>query len=133
MLDDMTLLNAARQVRENAYAPYSDFLVGVAIEDETGALHVGCNVENAAFPNGVCAEAGAIGALVASGAKTIVKIAIIGGPRGATDFTACVPCGGCRQRIAELATPDTQIILADSKGQLEHYSVDDLLPKGFSF
>lgn len=131
MLEYTALLNAARKVRENAYAPYSDFLVGVAIEDETGAVHVGCNVENAAFPNGICAEAGAIGALIASGAKTALKIAIIGGPRGATDFPACTPCGGCRQRIAEIAAPNTQITLSDSAGKLQHFSVDDLLPKGF--
>ena len=133
MFEPATLIAAALAVRNNAYAPYSDFLVGVAIEDETGQMHIGCNVENAAFPNGICAESGAIGAMIASGAKTIRQIAIVGGPRDDLDFPLCVPCGGCRQRIVEVGTSATQILLADSTGAFEQHTIEDLLPKSFHF
>lgn len=131
MLEEAVLIAAAKRVREHAYAPYSNFLVGVAIEDEHGNIHIGCNVENAAFPSGVCAEGGAIGAMIASGAKTIRQIAIVGGLRDQASFPLCVPCGGCRQRIAELGDAYTQILLADSNSACEHYTIEDLLPKGF--
>lgn len=122
------LVAAAKAVRHHAYAPYSGFFVGAALIDETGAIHSGCNVENAAFPQGACAEANAIGAMVAAGGKKIVAIAAVG---GADDLEACTPCGGCRQRIQEFASEDTRVILIGDDGSIESYLIDDLLPATF--
>lgn len=123
------LFERAEAVREQAYAPYSKFRVGAAIEDEAGRIHVGCNVENAAYPNGACAEAGAIAAMIASGGKRIRKIAVIG---GGEKIEACTPCGGCRQRIAEFADAETQILLRDEAGVVRSYSMAELLPAAFA-
>ncbi len=123
------LFEKAATVRERAYAPYSKFRVGAAIEDEAGRIHVGCNVENAAYPTGVCAEAGAIGAMIAAGGKKIKKIAVIGGGAAIED---CTPCGGCRQRIAEFADAETEILLKGGDGRVRRYSVAELLPAAFA-
>jgi len=123
------LLDAARRVRANAYAPYSGFHVGAALIDETGAVYVGCNVENAAYPEGFCAEAGAIGAMVAGGGKRIVAIAAVG---GTDEIVPCTPCGGCRQRILEFADKNTQIILVGDKGAIDCLTIDELLPSAFT-
>ncbi len=128
MTDD-ELLDAARAVRENAHCPYSGFHVGAAILDEHGNVHVGCNVENAAYSNVSCAEAGAISAMVASGGKRIVAIAVAGGDLDKT--RSCTPCGGCRQRINEFADDNTRIIVKDDDGDWHTYSMDDLLPSSF--
>lgn len=120
------LLKAALKVREHAYAPYSNFAVGAAILDEAGRIHSGCNVENAAYPQGQCAEANAIGAMRAGGGRRIVAIAVAG-PEG----TPCPPCGGCRQRIREFAGPDALILLGDAGGVIARYRLDDLLPHAF--
>lgn len=123
---EMHLLAAAVKVREQAYAPYSNFAVGAAVLDEAGRIHSGCNVENAAYPQGQCAEANAIGAMRAGGGRRIVAIAIAG-PEG----RPCPPCGGCRQRIREFAEPDTPILLGDTAGLIARYSLADLLPHSF--
>ncbi len=128
MTDD-ELLDAARTVRELAYCPYSDFRVGAAIIDENGNVHVGCNVENAAYPQGSCAEAGAIAAMVAAGGQRIVTIAVAGD--GSSKTRACTPCGGCRQRIHEFSNDETRIIFKDDDNEWHHYSMDDLLPSSF--
>jgi cytidine deaminase len=125
-LDEKQLLNAALEVREHAYAPYSNFAVGAAILDEAGRIHSGCNVENAAYPQGQCAEANAIGAMRAGGGLRIIAIAIAG-PQG----RPCPPCGGCRQRIREFAGPDTLILLGDAEGVNARYKLADLLPHSF--
>jgi cytidine deaminase len=117
------LIEAALKVRDMAYARYSGYRVGAAIEDDKGNIHIGCNVENAAFPEG-----NAIGAMVAAGGKSIRTIAVAGG-RDTTE--ACTPCGGCRQRIREFSTPDTVIILQDDKGRPQRYDIDTLLPRSF--
>lgn len=127
-VNEKTLVDAAKAVREYAYAPYSRYYVGAALIDETGAIHSGCNVENAAFPQGACAEANAIGAMVAAGGKKIVAIAAVG---GADDLEACTPCGGCRQRIQEFAAEDTRVILIGDDGSIVSYAIDDLLPTTF--
>ena len=121
----MSLVEAARAVRENAHAPYSGFKVGAAVRTPDGAVHVGCNVENVAYPEGTCAEAGAIAAMVAAGATEIAEIAVI-----ADAPDPVTPCGGCRQRIREFADPDTRI-LARSGGEWQTYSMDELLPASF--
>ncbi|MCI0518191.1 MAG: cytidine deaminase [Woeseiaceae bacterium] len=125
---ESVLIEAARKVRDKAYARYSGYRVGAAIEDDEGNIHIGCNVENAAFPEGSCAEANAIGAMIAAGGKTIRAIAVAGG-RDTTE--ACTPCGGCRQRIREFSTPDTVIILQDDDGKPQRHDIDTLLPRSF--
>lgn len=122
----MDLLAAARAVRENAHAPYSGFKVGAAIRGAGGGLHLGCNVENAAYPEGTCAEAGAIAAMVASGETRIAEIAVI-----AASPRPVPPCGGCRQKLAEFAGPDTPVTLATTDGALFRTTVGDLLPSAF--
>ncbi len=128
-MTDEELLDAARTVRELAYCPYSDFRVGAAIIDEHGNVHVGCNVENAAYPQGSCAEAGAITAMIAAGAQRIVTIAVAGSGSGKT--RACTPCGGCRQGSHELSDAETRIIFKDDDNEWHTYSMEDLLPSSF--
>ena len=122
----MDLLAAARAVRENAHAPYSGFKVGAAIRSAGGGLHLGCNVENAAYPEGTCAEAGAIAAMVASGETRIAEIVVI-----AASPRPVPPCGGCRQKLAEFAAPDTPVTLATMEGSQFRTTVGDLLPGAF--
>jgi cytidine deaminase len=126
-MTDQELIDAALAVRENAYCPYSGFKVGAALLDDQGQIHVGCNVENAAYPQGNCAEASAIGAMVAAGGKTIVTIAVAG---GSDAVTACTPCGGCRQRINEFADAQTRVIVIDDDGW-HTYTMEELLPASF--
>lgn len=126
--DDQRLMEAARNVRRNAYAPYSGFNVGAALVDEVGRVHIGCNIENAAYPEGTCAEANAIGAMVAAGGRRIVAIAIAGG-RDAPE--PCTPCGGCRQKIAEFADHATRVLLLTDTGTVEAHTASDLLPQTF--
>ena len=126
---DRQLVDAALQVRKNAHAPYSGFRVGAALLDDRGDIHTGCNVENAAYPEGVCAEANAIGAMVAAGGRRIVAIAAVGGADG---IEACSPCGGCRQRISEFADEHTRVILVDADESTSSHSIGELLPSSFS-
>src|SRR3954452_12201264 len=98
------LLAAARAVKPRAHAPYSRFQVGAAVLDREGRVHAGCNVENAAYPQGSCAESNAIGAMVAAGGTKIAAILVLGDGDGLV-----TPCGGCRQRIRELAATDTPV------------------------
>lgn len=123
----MTLREAAARVRENAYAPYSRFKVGAALRTDTGALHVGCNVENVAYPEGTCAEAGAIAAMCAAGDRKIAEVYVI-----ADSPEPVPPCGGCRQKIAEFAAPDVVVTLATTAGKERRMTVADLLPGVFS-
>lgn len=122
----MTLENAARAVRENAYAPYSGFKVGAALIDNTGAVVAGCNVENVAYPEGTCAEAGAIAAMIAGGGRRIVELVVI-----ADSPTPVPPCGGCRQKIAEFARPDVPVTLLSTSGARLDTTVGALLPGAF--
>ena len=126
MSDPDDLIAAAADVRMRAYAPYSKFLVGAAIRGADGALYQGCNVENVAYPEGTCAEAGAIAAMVAAGETRIVAIAVI-----ADSPVPVSPCGGCRQKIAEFAGPDTPVALATTDGTVHHTTVAELLPGAF--
>ncbi len=127
-VDEQQLIDAAKEVRPNAHAPYSGYMVGAALIDDKGNLYTGCNVENAAFPEGTCAEANAIGSMVAAGGKRIVAIAAVG---GADDIEACTPCGGCRQSILEFADENTRIILIGGGNRIDSYSIDELLPAAF--
>ena len=123
----MTLLQAATAVRENAYAPYSRFKVGAAIRATSGATYVGCNVENVAYPEGTCAEAGAIAAMIAAGDTRIAEVCVI------ADSPAPVPpCGGCRQKLAEFADQSVRVTLCTTDGASRTTTVADLLPGVFS-
>ena len=122
----MSLIDAARAVRENAYAPYSNFKVGAALRTEGGSVYVGCNVENAAYPEGTCAEAGAIAAMVAGGETNITEVAVI-----ADSPSPVSPCGGCRQKIFEFADPEAVVVLATLGGEQKTMAVRDLLPGAF--
>ena len=123
----MDLLQAAREVRENAHAPYSGFKVGAAIRTPSGAVFRGCNVENVAYPEGTCAEAGAIAAMIAAGETRIAEAAVI-----ADSPTPVPPCGGCRQKLAEFADGDAPVTLATTGGAELRTTVGDLLPGRFS-
>lgn len=128
-IDDKQLLDQAKAVRKRAHAPYSGFLVGSAVLDNNGHVHVGCNVENAAYPVGSCAEQNAIGAMLAAGGTSIRRIVVVG---GRDDLVACPPCGGCRQRISEFADVDTRIVSLDDHGDMIEHTIDELLPLSFS-
>ena len=123
----MSLLDVAKAVRENAYAPYSRFKVGAAIRGASGAVYAGCNVENVAYPEGTCAEAGAIAAMVAAGETRIAEVLVI-----ADSPEPVPPCGGCRQKIAEFAAQDVRVTLCTTDGGEKVMTVADLLPGVFS-
>lgn len=120
------LIRHAQHMMQNAYAPYSKFQVGAAILVESGAIYSSCNVENAAYPIGSCAEAGAISAMIAGGDMKIKVIAVAG--KGAD---LCTPCGGCRQRIREFATPETPILICDENSVRLETTLGELLPLSF--
>jgi len=123
----MTLLQSATAVRENAYAPYSRFKVGAAIRATSGTIHVGCNVENVAYPEGTCAEAGAIAAMIAAGDTRIAEVCVI-----ADSPDPVPPCGGCRQKLAEFADPGVTVTLCTTDGKSRSLTVADLLPGMFT-
>jgi cytidine deaminase len=116
----------AQKAQKQAYAPYSNFYVGAAIVDEQGVIHSGCNVENAAYPIGCCAEQSAVAQMIVNGGHTIKQILIIG-KAGVT----CPPCGACRQIISEHGDNETQIHLETAPGQFSTQSINDLLPDAF--
>ncbi len=123
-MDD--LLHLARTMMLRAHAPYSKFHVGAAVRDEDGGIHGGCNVENAAYPQGLCAEAGAIAALVAAGKKRVLECVVIGpGPEVIT------PCGGCRQKLREFAADEMKVHLCGPDGLHRTVTLGMLLPMSF--
>ncbi|MBV9567886.1 MAG: cytidine deaminase [Hyphomicrobiales bacterium] len=120
------LFDAALAARTQAYAPYSRFPVGAALRSREGAVFAGCNVENASYPLVTCAEAGAIAAMVAAGHKRVAEILIIGGAE-----KIVTPCGACRQRLREFATPEVLVHCMTPRGARTTYSVGALLPAAF--
>ena len=121
------LLAAAREARDHAYAPYSRYRVGAALLDDRGLVHAGCNVENAAYPEGVCAEAGALSNMVLNGGSRIVAAVVVG--EGAEAIT---PCGGCRQKLREFGDASLVIRSADAQGQWRgEHTLGQLLPSSF--
>jgi cytidine deaminase len=129
VLDDLhltALIAAARAVRLRAHAPYSRFKVGAALLDEQGRIHAGCNVENAAYPQGLCAEAGALARLVAEGGRQVIAVVVVG--EGASPVT---PCGGCRQKLREFASDDAPVVVADASGIRARWTLGELLPASF--
>ena len=122
----MSLMDEAARVRENAYAPYSKFKVGAAVRTASGAVHVGCNVENVAYPEGTCAEAGALAAMIAAGETSFVEVAVI-----AESPDPVPPCGGCRQKLTEFAAEGARITMGTMSGKTTEMAVADLLPGAF--
>jgi len=120
------LFDAARAAQGRAYAPYSRFTVGAAIRTPNGAIFAGCNVENAAYPQGACAEAGAISAMALAGERRIAEILVVGDGEG-----LCTPCGGCRQRIREFADASAPIHIAGPEGLRASFTLGELLPHAF--
>ncbi|MCL4108824.1 UNVERIFIED_CONTAM: hypothetical protein GTU68_049165 [Idotea baltica] len=123
----MSLVEAARAVRELAYAPYSNFKVGAAIETPSGTVFSGCNVENVAYPEGTCAEAGAIAAMIAAGETEIAEVVVI-----ADSPLPVTPCGGCRQKLAEFGKPDVQVTCTTLDGVTKVFALAELLPGAFT-
>ena len=121
------LIKAAVAARQKAHAPYSKFYVGAAMRDEHGQIHAGANIENAAYPQGWCAECSAIAHLVMSGSKRITEVAVLG-----NGDALCTPCGGCRQKIREFAAGDVKIHCCTEAGVLlKSFTLDELLPASF--
>lgn len=125
-IDWPALLAAARAARARAYAPYSRFLVGAALLDEAGRVHAGCNIENAAYPQGQCAEASAIAHLVLAGGRRILAAAVVG-----VAAAPVTPCGGCRQRLREFAADDCPVWVADLDTVRARFTLGGLLPASF--
>jgi len=120
------LFEAAKIVRDKAHVPYSEFKVGAALLTEDNSIIVGCNVENAAYPQSQCAEASAIGNLVSQGFSKIKEVVVIG-----SGNLLCSPCGGCRQRLREFASLDVYIHMCNSEGHLKTSTLKELLPDSF--
>jgi len=120
------LFDAAKAVQAHAYAPYSGFFVGAAVRTRSGAVFTGANMENAAYPQSICAEGGALSAMVSAGEREIAEVLVIGPDDGLT-----TPCGGCRQKIREFAQPDTPIHVAGPEGVRRSFTMDELLPSSF--
>lgn len=120
------LFLAARQAMARAHAPYSGFPVGAAIRTDSGAVFAGCNIENASFPEGWCAETTAIAHMVMAGEQRIAEVAVV-----AEKMARITPCGGCRQRLKEFGTADTLVHLCDADGVVETVTLGDLLPRAF--
>ena len=121
------LIETALNAQKQAYAPYSHFAVGAALRDERNRIHAGCNIENAAFPEGMCAEAAALAAMVVAGGRKCIEIALV----GAGDRLIS-PCGGCRQKLREFGTADMAVHLCDGAGKPRRtLLLGELLPCSF--
>ena len=120
------LFEAAVMVREKAHVPYSNFKVGVAFLTENKSIVVGCNVENAAYPQSQCAEASAIGNLISDGHKKIIEVVVIG-----SGDKLCSPCGGCRQRLREFTNLNALIHMCNINGHIKTSTLGELLPDSF--
>lgn len=125
--DDAELMAAARAASAQAHAPYSEFHVGAAIRASDGAIYAGCNIENASYPQGWCAEPTAISHMVMAGPARIEAVCVF-----ADSVRPCTPCGGCRQKLAEFGSADTIVISAGPDGERGRWTLGDLLPEAFS-
>lgn len=120
------MFSLAKTAFEHAYCPYSRFAVGAVIRTSGGSFYSGCNVENVSFPEGTCAETGALAAMIAAGDRDIAEILIL-----ADGANLITPCGGCRQRLAEFAAPETPVHLANLNGICQTLTLRELLPASF--
>lgn len=123
---DKAMFNLARGAMAKAHAPYSRFRVGAVVKGANGRLYAGCNVENAAYPEGCCAETSAIAAMVMDGESKIVEVLVMGGGEGLV-----TPCGGCRQRIREFAADDAPIHICSPDELRRTVTLGELLPLSF--
>lgn len=121
------MLDLAREALSRAHAPYSRFRVGACVRAASGRLYSGCNVENASYPVGQCAEATAVGAMVTGGDRTIVEVVVV-----TERAEPCSPCGRCRQQLAEFAGPDTPVHLCGPEGLRQTVTLGQLLPLTFT-
>jgi cytidine deaminase len=128
MSELQNMIALAAEARSRAHAPYSGFKVGACLKGGSGRLFAGCNVENVAYPQGQCAEAGALGALVAAGETEIAEVVVV-----AEGEALCTPCGGCRQRLAEFAGPGTPVHVCGPTERRASFTLGELLPHGFDF
>jgi cytidine deaminase len=128
MPDTAALFAAARAAMRRAHAPYSSFPVGAAILTDSGAIFAGCNIENASYPEGWCAETSAISHMVVAGEGRIAEVLVV-----AEKMPGITPCGGCRQRLKEFGRADTLVHLCDESGVMQTVRLGDLLPMGFAF
>jgi cytidine deaminase len=126
MTDHKDMLAVASEMMAKAYAPYSNFPVGAALRGESGRIYGGANVENAAYPQGVCAEASAISALIGGGDRHITEVLVIAHGDGLV-----TPCGGCRQKLREFAADDVKIHMAGPEGYRRSVTLGELLPLSF--
>ena len=127
MANAAELFEAARAAMRNAHVPYSSFPVGAAIRGESGEIYSGCNIENASYPEGWCAETSAIAHMVMAGERAIAEVAVM-----AEKMPRITPCGGCRQRLKEFGSAATRVHLCDATGIVETVTLGDLLPKAFA-
>ena len=125
-VDLSALVAAARAARAQAYAPYSRFTVGAAVVDERGRIHAGCNVENAAYPQGWCAETSALAAMVLAGGRRVLALAVCG-----VAADPVTPCGGCRQKLREFAADDCPVWVVDEDSVRASFTLGQLLPHSF--
>ena len=124
-MTEKELIQAAVEMLDKAYVPYSHFPVGAALECGDGTVYTGCNIENAAFPCTICAERAAIFKAVSEGHRTFRRIVVAG-----RSEKFCVPCGSCRQVMQEFA-PQMEVICLNGKGEAKHFALKELLPYGF--
>ncbi len=124
---EQRLIAAAIEAMPHAYAPYSNYTVGCALLAGNGKIYTGVNVENASYPEGTCAEAGAIAAMVRDGETRIRAVAVAG-----KEGDIITPCGGCRQRLSEFAPPATVVLACGPQGLLKRFVLGDLLPHAFT-
>jgi cytidine deaminase len=126
------LISHALCARKNSYSPYSHFAVGAALLSKDGKLYTGCNIENAAFTPGNCAERTAIFKAVSEGVREFAAIAVVGGPAGTDRLDLCAPCGVCRQVMMEFCDPESfEVILAKDPEHYDVFTLDQILPMGF--
>ena len=131
MMTSIELIEEAKKAMANAYAPYSGFFVGAALLSQDGTVYTGCNVENAAFGAGICAERTALFKAVSDGHRDFVAIAVVGGKDGKIeDF--CYPCGVCRQAISEFVNVDFKFYFTNSSGDIVSYNLEEMLPHSFN-
>lgn len=131
-MTDMELFEEAKKARLRAYTPYSHFQVGAALLAKSGKVYHGCNIENAAYTPTNCAERTAFFTAVYEGEREFSKIAVVGAKEGEDPVNVCAPCGVCRQVMREFCSPkEFEIILADGKGGIKNWKLEELLPCGF--
>lgn len=125
-------IELAKQVRQNAYAPYSNFYTGAVLRTKSGHIYLGCNIENHGI-QGICAERTAFAKALSKGEREFESITILGAKQGEEPTEKCMPCGYCRQFMSEFVDKDFKIFVVGENNDIEQYTMDELLPHGFKF